>query len=60
MSYSEIFNPMHLRSPHSQVHTFHGSKLLIHSLIDALNEVVVTVACRLERGVSHRVHSCIS
>ena len=28
-------------------------------LVDALNEVVVTVACRLERGVSHGVHSCI-
>ena len=30
------------------------------SLIDAVNEVVVTVACRLEHGVSHGVHSCIS
>ena len=29
------------------------------SLVDALNEVVVTVACRLERGVSHGVYSCI-
>ena len=28
-------------------------------LVDALNEVVVTVACRLERGVSHGIHSCI-
>ena len=28
-------------------------------LVDAVNEVVVAVAGRLERGVSHGVHSCI-
>ena len=29
-------------------------------LVDAVNEFVVAVAGRLERGVSHGVHSCIS